>query len=43
MILPQRPESWQEFFELTKSIETPEDFVANRKDKPPQERVQCTI
>ena len=38
VILSRRPESWQEFFELMKSVEVPEDFLADRQDKPPQKR-----
>jgi antitoxin VapB len=34
VILSRRPESWQQFFDLTKSIEFPEDFIADRKDQP---------
>lgn len=38
VILSRRPESWEGFFELTKTIEVPEDFLAERKDAPPQKR-----
>lgn len=38
VILSRRPESWQDFFELMKTIEVPEDFLANRHDAPPQKR-----
>jgi antitoxin VapB len=43
VILSRRPESWQEFFELMKSIGVPEDFLADRQDQPPQKRTQCAI
>ncbi len=38
VILSRRPESWQEFFELMKSVEVPDNFLANRQDRPPQKR-----
>jgi antitoxin VapB len=38
VILSRRPESWQDFFELMKTIDVPEDFLAGRKDTPPQKR-----
>ena len=38
VILSRRPESWQDFFELMKSVEVPKDFMADRKDAPPQKR-----
>ena len=38
VILSRRPDSWQEFFELLKKIDVPDDFLADRKDAPPQKR-----
>jgi len=38
VILSRRPESWQDFFELMKTIDVPEDLLAERKDTPPQKR-----
>jgi antitoxin VapB len=38
VILSRRPESWDGFFDLTKTIEVPDDFLADRKDTPPQKR-----
>jgi antitoxin VapB len=38
VILSRRPESWQDFFELMKTIDVPEDFLADRQDTPPQKR-----
>jgi antitoxin VapB len=38
VILSRRPESWQDFFELMKTIDVPEDFLADRQDVPPQKR-----
>jgi antitoxin VapB len=36
VILSRRPESWQEFFELMNSVEVPDNFLADRQDRPPQ-------
>jgi antitoxin VapB len=38
VILSRRPGSWQEFFELMKTIDVPSDFLSDRKDQPPQSR-----
>jgi antitoxin VapB len=38
VILSRRPESWEEFFQLLKSIDVPEDFLSDRGDEPPQKR-----
>ena len=38
VILSRRPESWQDFFEFVKTFEVPDDFLADRKDTPPQKR-----
>jgi len=38
VILSRRPESWQDFFELMKTVEVPKDFLADRDDAPPQKR-----
>jgi antitoxin VapB len=38
VILSRRPESWQDFFELMKTIDVPEDFLADRNDAQPQRR-----
>ena len=38
VILSRRPESWQDFFELMKTIDVPQDFLADRQDAPPQKR-----
>jgi antitoxin VapB len=38
VILSRRPESWDNFFELTKQVGVPEDFMADRHDAPPQKR-----
>lgn len=38
VILSRRPESWTGFFELMKTVEIPDDFLADRNDRPPQKR-----
>ena len=38
VILSRRPDSWEDFFDLTAKIEIPEDFLSNRRDGPPQKR-----
>jgi len=38
VILSRRPESWRDFFDLMKTIDVPDDFLADRGDKPPQKR-----
>lgn len=38
VILSRRPESWDDFFELMKTIDVPEDFMADRGNVPPQKR-----
>jgi antitoxin VapB len=38
VILSRRPESWDDFFELTKTLEIPRDFLSDRRDAPPQKR-----
>jgi antitoxin VapB len=38
VILSRRPESWSEYFDLLKTTEIPDDFLADRKDTPPPKR-----
>ena len=38
VVLSRRPESWQDFFELLRTLDLPKDFLAERKDAPPQRR-----
>jgi antitoxin VapB len=38
VILSRRPESWEDFFEMMKSIDVPSDFLADRDEAPPQKR-----
>jgi antitoxin VapB len=38
VILSRRPESWDDFFELVRQADVPEDFLSDRYDVPPQKR-----
>jgi antitoxin VapB len=38
IILSRRPDSWDEFFDLTTTLDIPKDFLSNRGDSPPQKR-----
>ncbi len=38
IILSRRPGSWQEFFEFLETVEIPDDFLADRDNRPPQKR-----
>jgi antitoxin VapB len=38
VILSRRPESWQDFFDLTDTLDIPQDFLTSRHDAPPQKR-----
>ncbi len=38
VILSRRPESWEDFFDMMKSVEVPQNFLSDRKDSPPQKR-----
>jgi len=38
VILSRRPDSWKDLFVLMNSVEVPKDFLADRKDAPPQKR-----
>jgi antitoxin VapB len=38
VILSRRPDSWEEFFNLTAKLDIPDDFLSNRRDTPPQKR-----
>jgi antitoxin VapB len=38
VVLSRRPESWEGFFELLKTIDVPHDFLSDRADLPPQKR-----
>ncbi len=38
VILSRRPESWDGFFELRGEANVPDEFMADRRDEPPQKR-----
>jgi len=38
VILSRRPESWDDYFELVKSLDIPDDFLQDRDRRPPQNR-----
>lgn len=38
VILSQRPESWDSFFELRRQGKVPSDFMTRRQDEAPQKR-----
>jgi antitoxin VapB len=38
VVLSRRPESWKDLFELMNTVDVPRDFLADRKDAPPQKR-----
>lgn len=38
VILSHRPDSWQDFFDLTAELHLPDDFLSDRRDLPPQKR-----
>jgi antitoxin VapB len=38
VILSRRPDSWSHFFTLLKTLNVPQDFLADRHDTPPKKR-----
>jgi antitoxin VapB len=38
VILSRRNGDWDEFFQLVKHLDIPQDFLLDRKDEPPQSR-----
>lgn len=38
VILSRKPNSWDDFFDLTKNIQFPDDFLEDIPDLPPQKR-----
>ncbi len=38
IILSRKPESWDAFLSLVRDAHVPEEFMADRGDKPPQKR-----
>ncbi|EKD74968.1 MAG: addiction module, SpoVT/AbrB protein [uncultured bacterium] len=38
IILSRKPGSWEDYFEMLKSLKLPADLFTDRKDTPPQKR-----
>jgi antitoxin VapB len=38
IILSRRPDTWEDFFEMMKTIDVPSDFLTDRGDARPQKR-----
>ena len=38
VILSRRPDSWQDFLDLIRTLDIPKDFMSDRGDRPPQKR-----
>ncbi len=38
VVLSRRPESWDSFFKLRQEVNVPDEFMADRRDEPPQKR-----
>lgn len=38
VVLSRRPGDWEEFFQLVARLDIPQDFMADRRDAPPQVR-----
>lgn len=38
VVLSRRPDSWKDLFDLMDTVEVPQNFLADRKDTPPQKR-----
>ena len=38
VVISRRPGGWDEFFELIKRLDVPQDFMTDPRDAPPQER-----
>ena len=38
VILSRRPQSWAGFFQLTNEVGVPKEFMADRRDRPPEKR-----
>ena len=38
VILSRKPGNWNEFFELIRELEIPEDFLTERENEPPEDR-----
>jgi antitoxin VapB len=42
VVLSRRPESWEEFFELLKTIDVPQDFLPDRDDARERKNAVCS-
>ena len=42
VVLSRKPKSWEEFFELTKGVEFPEDFLTERDRDPANLKAPAT-
>lgn len=38
VILSRKPDSWDDYFELTKKLKIPDDFMSNRDQSSPEDR-----
>lgn len=38
VILSRRPESWYDYFQLLRTMDIPDSYLADRNDAPPQKR-----
>lgn len=38
IIISKKPGSWEDYFEMLKNIDIPNDFMKKRNNEPPQER-----
>ena len=38
VILSRKPGGWEEFFEMMKTVDVPDDFMVDREDGPAQDR-----
>jgi tRNA(fMet)-specific endonuclease VapC len=43
VVLSRRPESWQDFFALAKTVDVPKDFLSDRTDAAPQKPVRYLL
>jgi len=38
IVLSSKPDNWNDYFELTKKLEIPDDFMCDRDQSPPEDR-----
>lgn len=41
VVISRHPGGWDEFFELIKRLDVPQDFMTDRRDESPQERPEA--